>query len=134
MAKITTPTNTLSSPAWASETLSPDRLIPGGAVAKLADFTAEADGKKKIAAGTLLGRTLVERDAGNGLGPWTLADVEVYIAAADNGDLVSDPGITLYRNAHGVFENWLPGWGSYSADAKAAVRLAYQCTIGGEVS
>ena len=134
MAQISTPSNTLTSPAWAAQIRDAHTLIPGGATLAAGDFTAASDGKKKVASGTLLGRTRTERDAGTGLGPWTTGDEEVFLAAFDVYDIDSDPGVTLYRPGSMVYENWLPGWSGLSSGIKAAVRAAYQCIKGGEVS
>lgn len=134
MAQITTPSNTLTSPVWAAQVRDTHTLVPGGATLAAGDFTADSDGKKKVQAGTLLGRTRTERDAGTGLGPWTTGDEEVFLAAFDVYDIAADPGVTLYRPSSMVYENWLPGWSGYSSGKKAAVRGAYQCILGGEVS
>lgn len=87
-------------------------------------------GDRRIASGTLLGRTYTERDAGTGFGPYASNDDEVYLLAfqVDNADLDND--VALVRHETLIKENWLPGWASYSADAKAALRAAYQVVRG----
>jgi hypothetical protein len=87
-------------------------------------------GVRNVPSGTLLGRTIAEREATTGYGPWASGDDEVYLLAFD----VTDPSINadceLYRNYSIVKENFLPGWTNYTAGMKTALRLAYKCTTG----
>lgn len=87
-------------------------------------------GVRNVPSGTLLGRTITEREASTGFGPWASGDDEVYLLAFD----VTDPSINadceLYRNFSIVKENFLPGWTTYTAGMKTALRAAYRCTSG----
>lgn len=83
---------------------------------------------KPIADGTLLGRTIAERDAGTGFGPWASGDDEVYLLAFDITDAAINPECTLYRNGRVVREDLLPKWSAYTSGMKTALRAAYQCT------
>jgi hypothetical protein len=87
-------------------------------------------GVRDVPSGTLLGRTVTEREAGTGYGPWASGDDEVYLLAFD----VTDPSINadceLYRNFGIVKENLLPGWANYTSGMKTALRGAYRCTTG----
>lgn len=89
-------------------------------------------GVRNVPSGTLIGRTIAERDAGTGYGPWATGDDEVFLLAFD----VTDPSINndceLYRNGQTsiVKETFLPNWANWTAGMKTALRLAYICTTG----
>lgn len=87
--------------------------------------------QKTVPSGTLLGRTIAERDAGTGYGPWATSDDEVYLLAFDVTDFSINPDCDLYRNFSIVKENFLPGWTTlWTTNMKTALRAAYRCTIG----
>lgn len=203
MARISTTSNTLTSPVWAADFLSREHLVPGGARldaaqfyntdavlvtvgssasagatsitvtaltgaipsgtvldfggAKFARLTANAAaaattltvaalptalagaetarylgvGYDTVPSGTLLGRTISERDAGTGFGPWASGDDEVYLLAFDITDVSVNADCELYRNFSIVKENFLPSWTTaWTSDMKAALRAAYRCTSG----
>lgn len=88
------------------------------------------DPQKVIPSGTIIGRTIAERDAGTGFGPAADADDEIYIAAFDITDADEVDDVELYRPNSVVYENFLPGWASASVAVKAAVRDKYVCSIG----
>lgn len=83
-------------------------------------------GKRRIEAGTLVGRTFTERDAGTGFGPYATADDEVYLLAFQVEDADVDNDATFLRPETLVKENWLPGFASYTTQAKAALRATYR--------
>jgi hypothetical protein len=89
-------------------------------------------GIKNVPSGTLIGRTIAERDASDGFGPWTTGDDEVYLTAQDVTDFDKVADVELYRPLRIVKENFLPGFASYSAGAKTAVRSRYVCTRGAD--
>lgn len=122
-------TSVISTAVWLAEALFPEKLLPGGGKLVAADFPAVA-GKKFVKSGTLVGRTFAERDAGAGFGPWTTGDEEVYLTAIDVFDAAEDDDITLVRRQVLVKENWLPGWATYTAGQRAALRAAYQVVRG----
>jgi hypothetical protein len=87
--------------------------------------------QKTVPSGTLLGRTIAERDAGTGFGPWATSDDEVYLLAFDVTDFSINPDCELYRNFGIVKENFLPGWTTlWTTNMKTALRGAYRCTSG----
>ena len=87
-------------------------------------------GPKQVPSGTLLGRTLSERDASTGYGPWASGDDEVFLLAFDVTDFTVVADCELYRNGRIVKENFLPGFSSWVAGAKTAVRSKYTCVRG----
>lgn len=94
--------------------------------------TYAGTGKKSIPSGTLIGRTIAERDAGD---PWGRAvvasDDEIYLTVRENSDLTKDATNEIYRHNKTVKENYLPDWAAYTTDEKAKVRELYAC-IGGK--
>jgi hypothetical protein len=83
-----------------------------------------------IPAGTVVGRTIAERDAGTAFGPAGAADDEVYIVCFDVLNAAVNPDIELYRPNAVVKENFLPGWTAVAAGVKTKVRAAYVCVRG----
>lgn len=94
--------------------------IPSGAV------------KKTVLSGTVVGRTIAERDAGTGYGPADAADDETRILAFSIEDVSQDASGVLYRPGSVVKENLLPEVlaGTLVAGVLADVRVAYVCTRG----
>jgi hypothetical protein len=92
--------------------------------------TYPGTGKRLIPSGTVLGRTIAERDAGTGFGPAADADDEVYLNffQIDDADSISD--VELYRGRGVVYENFLPVFSTLSATIKAKLRAFYTCSIG----
>jgi hypothetical protein len=127
---------TLGAPEWAGDFLNREHLIPGGAKVNAADagFVADSAGRKPIPAGTVIARTIAERDASTGFGPAADTDPasETYIVAFDVTDANDINDVELYRPNSIVKENFLPGWGALSAAVKALVRARYLCTRGAE--
>ena len=123
---------TLSSPKWCAEALSPERLMPGGAKVLASAFSADSSGKKFIEAGTVLGRTLTERDAGTALGPADAADDEVFILAFDVQDASDINDCELLKPFHGtvVRESFLPGFSGLASAVQTLVRARYNCIRG----
>lgn len=87
---------------------------------------------RTVPAGTVVGRTIAERDAGTNYGVAGDSDDEVYILAFDvpQADLNND--ITLYRPGSIVKENRLPGIAGLSTAVKGKLRTAYVCTRGAD--
>jgi hypothetical protein len=131
MKRVSYTTPELTSPAWAGDYLDRSTLLPGGAKINAAAFTAGADGKKYIPSGTLLGRTFVERTAGTGFGPATVAsDDEMFLLAFDVVDALIEDDCELYRHGSLVKENFLPGYATMAAPLLAKIQELYTCTIG----
>lgn len=88
-------------------------------------------GSLSVPSGTLLGRTIAEREAGTAFGPWAASDDEVYLLAFDVTNPTLNNDCELYRNFSIVKENFLPGWATlWTAGMKAALRAAYRVTTG----
>jgi len=83
-----------------------------------------------VPAGTLVSRTIAERDAGTGYGPFRDTDPasETFILFFDTGSR-RDWDAEMYRPNSQVFETYLPGWAALSATAKAMVRSRYISTL-----
>lgn len=104
-----------------------DRAIPEDSVAHVA-----ATSRKVLQAGTVVGRTYAERDAGAAFGLAADADDEIAIVAFTRPDVDVVGEVDLVRPFAGVTvkENFLPNFAGLSAAVRAAVRERYNCTIG----
>lgn len=89
-------------------------------------------GLVNVPSGTYVGRTIAERDAGQGYGPADPADDERFLTAFDVTDAMKNPDVEFYRPGQPVKENYLPGWAGLSAPVQAAIRAQYICTLGAE--
>lgn len=118
--------------AAAATSLTVDELQFAVADDATATYAGSGSAKKTIKAGTLLGRTFAERDAGTGFGPAdvTTPDDEIYLLAFDIYDAVQCNDCELYRHDRLVKENFLPGWSSLSSGTKTKIRALYQCIKG----
>jgi hypothetical protein len=85
---------------------------------------------RAVRSGTAVGRTIAERDAGDGYGPADAADDEIFLVAFDVPDATLNPDIVLYRHNSIVKENFLPDFATLAAGVQAAIRERYTCTIG----
>lgn len=83
-----------------------------------------------VPSGTIVGRTIAERDAGTAFGPAGAADDEVYITCFDRYDVNINTNVELYRPNSIVKETFLPGWAGIASGVKTKVRAAYVCTVG----
>lgn len=108
-----------------------DYLVPAGGLLDTTGLTANAQGYYELPAGTLVGRTYAERDAG---AKWGLADVatdeEIYLTADPvyNSRLSLD--LAFVKPGTSIKENKLPGWASMTAPQKAKIRSLYNCISG----
>jgi hypothetical protein len=89
-------------------------------------------GQVYIPSGTVLGRTIAERDAGTPYGPAIDTDEEIYLLVHDIDDAQVNDDADLYRHGSLVKVNFLPGWATMDADLAALVAAAYQTTIGAD--
>ncbi len=87
-------------------------------------------GKKLVKAGTLVGRTYAERDAGTNFGIAEATDDEIYLLAFDTVDAMINAECELLRHNTLVRDHLLPGWAALSTDLKAKVRSLYQTVRG----
>lgn len=88
--------------------------------------------RKHIPSGTVVGRTVAERDSGDGFGPAVNTDDEIFLTALDVTDALENDDVELYRPNSQVYENYLPGWAGVAANVQAIVRERYLCTIAHE--
>lgn len=123
---------TLASPPWAGDFGSRDHLIPGPFKVNAADFTADSAGRKNIPSGTILGRTIAERDAGTGFGPAEDTDAEIFVNYFEVTDAAANDDVEMYRPGSQIKENFLPGWAGIDPDVKVLLRARYICTLGAE--
>lgn len=86
--------------------------------------------QKTILSGTVVGRTIAERDASTPFGPAVDTDDEIYIVAFEVPDAADINDIELYRHNAVVKENFLPGWTGLAAGLKTAIRSRYRCVRG----
>jgi hypothetical protein len=128
MAKITVNNNERSSPEWAGDYFSRDRLVPYPARVNPAAFTADGSGRKNIPSGTALGRTAAEATAGTGFGPADAADDEIFLLAFEVTDAAINVDCELYRAGGAVFTNYLPAFSGLAAGVQTALKAKYLCT------
>jgi hypothetical protein len=89
-------------------------------------------GAKSVPSGTVIGRTIAERDAGTGYGPAIDTDDEIYIIPFDIEDVALLDDCELYRHNSAVKENYLPGWTGLASGLKDKIRELYRCYRGAE--
>lgn len=87
---------------------------------------------RAVPSGTVIGRTLAERDASTGFGPAAAADDEIYILAFDIDDPTVVADAVLVRHNAVIKENFLPGWSALASGVQDAVRARYRCMRGAE--
>jgi len=85
---------------------------------------------KTVPSGTVLGRTIAERDANTPYGLAADTDDEVLVLAIDVVDATVNNDVTLYRPGSIVKDNFLPGFAALSTAVKGKLRTAYVCTKG----
>lgn len=121
-----------TSPVWMGDFGSRDHILPAGGRIDAAAIVADSSGRKFVPSGTLVGRTLAERDTvpPTPYGLWAAGDEEVYLIVHDVHDAAVVDEIELYRHGSLVKENYLPGWAGLSAPTKAAIRANYTCIVG----
>lgn len=83
-----------------------------------------------VPSGTLVSRTIAERDAGTGYGPFrdTDPESETFLLFFDSGNF-REWDAEMYRPGAQVYENYLPDWATLSATAKAMIRTRYLATV-----
>jgi hypothetical protein len=82
-------------------------------------------GTVTIPSGTVIGRTLAERDAGTPFGPAVATDDEIYLTMFDVPDARIENDVELYRHGSLVKENFLPDYASMSTAAAEVQTLAF---------
>jgi len=122
---------TLTQSASAGDTFLVVRELPNN-IAEGDTATYKGVGKVVIPTGTPVGRTFDERAAGEGFGPATEADDEVYLVAFEVPDAERSAEIELYRHGSVVKENFLPGYAALDPDLLTLLRSLYTTTIGAD--
>lgn len=126
MPGITYSANTITSPVWCADFLSRDHLVPGPIELDASGFSDNI-----VVAGTLVGRTFVERASGTGFGPAASGDDEVFILAFQ-ADTDQDISATAVRPGTVIKENFLPDWTAISGSSPvlALLRATYVTQTG----
>jgi hypothetical protein len=133
-----------SAAAWVGDALvQRDRVLVTGGLLDAAEFpqvAAQGD-RRYVEAGTLVGRTYAEEEAGEGFGPYTAgdpsatpavpADDQAYLLLHDVYDADDDNSATFYRPGSLVYTRHLPA-AMRTADALAAIREHYPTQRGEE--
>lgn len=125
-----------SAPVWVGDELKQrEHVVEAGGLLQAADFAEDANGRRYVESGTLVGRTYVERDGGRGFGPaafdasGVLTDTETYLLLHDVYDADFDASATFYRPGSVVYERFLPAV-TKEANPLAAVRNLYLTKVG----
>lgn len=86
-----------------------------------------AGAKKYVQGGTVIGRTIAERDAAAGYGPAIATDpeAEIYITAFPVDDAGDNNDVELIRPGTAIYENRLPGIGTMDATVLGILRTRY---------
>lgn len=86
-----------------------------------------AGAKKYVAAGTVVGRTIAERDAAAGYGPAIATDpeAEIYLTAFPVDDAGDNNDVELIRPGSTIYENRLPGIATMDATVLGILRTRY---------
>ncbi|MEO7102865.1 MAG: hypothetical protein ABI119_05965 [Gemmatimonadaceae bacterium] len=127
-------TPTLIPPNWSGDALGREYLMPAGSkIDNTAFGSADATGAIEIPSGTVVGRTIAERNSGSPFGPAADTDGEFYITAFDITNALVLDDVELCRPYAGlvVKENFLPtALSALSVTVQAAIRARYTCTVG----
>lgn len=126
-------TPTLQPANWVGDCLDREYLVPAGSKVDNSTFGAvDSLGRIPIPSGTVVGRTIAQRDASSPVHLALDTDADFYITAFDVTDALVLDDVELTRPFSGlvVKENFLPNWSGLSATVKAAVRARYVCVNG----
>ena len=111
--------------------------MPGGSKVDNTGFAGiggvDWTGRLPIPSGTVVGRTITQRDANTGFHFATETDIEYYLTADDVTDAIVLDDVELARPYKGVVvkENLLPiPLPSLSVAVQAAIRARYDCVKG----
>lgn len=91
-------------------------------------------GKVFIPSGTVVGRTIAERDAGNNWGPAVSTDDEISLTLHDVEDVAVNDNVELIREKSGVqiAENYLPNWTTLAGALKTQLRARFNLMLGAD--
>lgn len=115
---------------WAGDFIGADTILPIPGKLDAATVTAQADGRKYAASGTVVGRTYAERAANAAWGLAADTDDEVFIVTTEVYDAARRNDIEFYRPGKVVKENFLPDFAGLSAAVKAKIRSIYVTEVG----
>lgn len=105
-------------------------LVTAWASGDVARYLGDLTARKLVRAGTPVGRTFAERASKAPFGPAADTDDEVYLLAFDVEDAAKNSAGVAVRPARIIYENFVPGWNSFSAALKAKLRTVYQTQTG----
>jgi hypothetical protein len=94
-------------------------------------YGGPAGSVKSLPSGTIVGRTIAERNAGTPFGAAISTDDEIFIVAFDVPDITQVADIELYRDGI-VKENFLPGYANLAPALLTALRARYTCVRGAD--
>lgn len=99
-----------------------------------ATYTVTDASPVTVLSGTAVGRTIAERDTGDGFGPADAADDEIFLIYFDVWDASINPDFVAYRPYAGriVKENFLPGFDDLAAGVVTDLRARYNLIRGAE--
>lgn len=124
----------LTNPTWAGDALGREYLMPAGSkIDNTAFGSADSTGAIPIPSGTVVGRTIAERNSNSPFGPAADTDVDIYITAFDITNALVLDDVELARPYAGLLvkENFLPTpLASLTTTIQAAIRARYTCTTG----
>lgn len=129
---MSTGTPTKSTPVWLGDYGNREHILPGGVKLSATIVAADAYGKRFVPSGTVVGRTIAERDASAPFELAAVGDNEVFIVVFDVDDVANINDAEVARPGTLVKENFLPGFAGLVAGVQALVRGAYQCVRGAE--
>ncbi len=120
---------------WLADIALRKEILPGGAQLDAAAFTEAAFPGGLIQSGTLVGRMRADEQAGIGFKPARVApDVnpheQFYLVLADVVNVKEKSDVELCRHRSLVRYNYLPGWATLAAGAKAQIHSLYETTQG----
>lgn len=118
----------LTSGAAAGATTLTVAALPTALAANDAATYQVGGAKRFVENGTLLGRTIGERNDGEGYGPYESGDTDVYLLLYDVADADGKPECALYRHGSIVYEGQLPASSKTSA-ALTVIRNNYETTV-----
>lgn len=110
-------------------TLTVAALVTALAVGDVATYSKY--GTEFIASGTLIGRTLAERDANTAFGAAAVTDDEIYLSLFDISDAKNNDDVELYRHGSLVKENYLPNYSSLSTAVDEVQTVAVDTILSG---
>lgn len=127
MAKIVTDAEVRGDLGFLAEGVGSNDFIPGGGRVDASAYTADANGRKAIPAGTLVGRNRNETLYGPVAftASTSVDDEEVYISVHSVLDAADNPEIELLRHGTLIYFDKLPGWDSLDAAVQTWVHEHY---------